>query len=738
MNYFLRINILFVIFLSSLSFDSKAQCNTNTTICDLSQNPTFNFVNPGNTVSTCLDFYGPSVGYIVLYITQGGQLNMLIDGSSSSGFIDVAVFNIPSGQSPCTAINNNSNQLGCNYASSPSGCNQFGTQFGCASSVPAPTVTAGQTIMIVAENWSGSSSSFSLELSGSPGSAQTGPPSATINPAGPFCVSAASQQLTANNQGGTWSGPGVSPSGMFNPSAAGVGTHTISYSIGVAPCNSNVATSTVTVNPNGVVNVTPQTSTICPGGSTTLTASGFTSYFWSPSTGLSAATGATVSASPSSTTTYTVTGTMAGCTGTGTATVEIGIAPAVVASTNAPICEGETLNLFASSTPNATYSWTGPNGFTSTDQNPVIPNFDNSNVGLYSVEINLNGCVNNSSVQADMNPDIIPVITPANPICMNENPFIFQVDVPGGIWSGNGINPQTGYFNPAISTPGNQVIEYSLPGFCGGSSQTTILVKPVPVIDISSDIQSGCGPLTVQFQNLTTPASQQVLWDFGNGNTSTQLGNQTQTFVAETCFTISLTATTDGCVNSQSFPSFICVIPDPVADFSVSSYTATMFDPSFEFTNLSTGASDFIWDFQDGTTSTAINPLHTYPEQAGAYDVMLIAINYAGCRDTANHFVYVEDELIFYVPNSFTPDGDEYNNTFKPILTSGIDPFSFGMTIYNRWGELIFETHDADYGWDGSFGGKIAAQGGYSWKITFKDAKTDKRYQYTGHLTLIR
>ena len=221
------IKSLFVSLLLSFSFSilvptvignnsANAQCNTNTSICTAGNVGPFTFVTPGPWVSTCLDFFGPNMGYIILHITTSGPLNMLIDGNSSSGFLDVAVFNIPNGQSPCTAIQNTSNQIGCNYASASSGCNQFGTSFPCSSSVPAPMVTAGQEIVIVVENWSGSSSSFTMQLA--PGGAQTGLPNPAITPAGPFCVTSGSTQLIAADMGGTWSGPGVSSSGVFKSS----------------------------------------------------------------------------------------------------------------------------------------------------------------------------------------------------------------------------------------------------------------------------------------------------------------------------------------------------------------------------------------------------------------------------------------------------------------------------------------------------------------------------------------
>ncbi|PCI95175.1 MAG: hypothetical protein COB15_12385, partial [Flavobacteriales bacterium] len=135
--------------------------------------------------------------------------------------------------------------VGCNYATASSGCNQFGTSFPCPSTMPAPMVTAGDVVFIVVENWSNMSTTYSLDLGPAP-AAQTGPPDGTITAAGPFCDTDAAFQMTAVDVGGTWSGTGVSPTGLFDPAVAGVGTHTITYSIGSAPCV-GAGTTTVTV-----------------------------------------------------------------------------------------------------------------------------------------------------------------------------------------------------------------------------------------------------------------------------------------------------------------------------------------------------------------------------------------------------------------------------------------------------------------------------------------------------------
>ncbi len=221
-----------------LSSSARSQCNTNISICTAGTAGPFPFNVPGVPVSTCLDFIGPSVSYITLYITTGGPLEMLIDADSTTGFIDVAVFNIPSGIDPCVAIEDSTNEIGCNYASNSSGCNQFGNSFPCVSSVPAPIVSTGDKLMIVVENWSGVSSTFNLQLGNG---AQTGPPNPTIDSIAPIVVSDPPIILAAIDAGGTWTascGSCINDStGEFHPSIAGVGTHDICYDIGAAPCD---------------------------------------------------------------------------------------------------------------------------------------------------------------------------------------------------------------------------------------------------------------------------------------------------------------------------------------------------------------------------------------------------------------------------------------------------------------------------------------------------------------------
>jgi hypothetical protein len=265
----MRITFLILFLITHVAF---SQCNIQASICTSGTAGPFNFTPTGGAYAGgsfvnagCATGAGGNhaYGFITLYITQSGPLNLLINGNSNNGFIDVAVFNIPAGQDPCVAIQNGNNAIGCNFATQAGGCVQFGNAFPCGSTVPAPNVVVGQQIMIIVQNWSNpGSNNFTLQLGPPPG-AQTGPPNSTINPAGPFCTTSPNTQLTSINGGGIWSGPGVSSTGLFNPGIAGEGTHTISYSLGTAPCNST-STIQIVVNPTPVINII-STNVTCNG-----------------------------------------------------------------------------------------------------------------------------------------------------------------------------------------------------------------------------------------------------------------------------------------------------------------------------------------------------------------------------------------------------------------------------------------------------------------------------------------
>ena len=141
-------------------------------------------------------------------------------------------------------------------------------------------------------------------------------------------------------------------------------------------------------------------------------------------------------------------------------------------------------------------------------------------------------------------------------------------------------------------------------------------------------------------------------------------------------------------------------------------------------------------------TNSSVNQasLEAINEETDNYEVTLIAYNIDGCNDTIRQTVLVKEELIYYVPNTFTPDGDEFNNEFKPIFYSGHDPYSYTMVIFNRWGEIVYQTSNLDIGWKGTYGdsGDIVQDGVYIWKINFNEKGIDKNIETSGHVLIIK
>ncbi|MNY59697.1 hypothetical protein D3C86_1961710 [compost metagenome] len=100
--------------------------------------------------------------------------------------------------------------------------------------------------------------------------------------------------------------------------------------------------------------------------------------------------------------------------------------------------------------------------------------------------------------------------------------------------------------------------------------------------------------------------------------------------------------------------------------------------------------------------------------------------------------IIVKDDHILYVPNTFTPDGDEFNNEFTPIVTAGYDTRNYSFTLYNRWGETLFESQDVNRGWDGTYLGKLVPAGIYTWTIRIKSLDDDRYEVFTGHVNMMR
>ena len=178
---------------------------------------------------------------------------------------------------------------------------------------------------------------------------------------------------------------------------------------------------------------------------------------------------------------------------------------------------------------------------------------------------------------------------------------------------------------------------------------------------------------------------------------------------------------------------------DPVASFTFSPAVITSEIEEIIFVNSSLGAVGYLWDFGDNTSGTDQNISHTYTGASDNILVSLTANTPLGCFDIYEMTLVVLSEAIFYVPNTFTPDEDEHNQLWKPIFTSGFDIYSFNLQIYNRWGEIIWETNDASAGWDGTYGNSSlkVPNGIYNWTIRYGSKINDDKKEASGFVNVL-
>lgn len=109
------------------------------------------------------------------------------------------------------------------------------------------------------------------------------------------------------------------------------------------------------------------------------------------------------------------------------------------------------------------------------------------------------------------------------------------------------------------------------------------------------------------------------------------------------------------------------------------------FRPTVQFINESLHATSYLWNFGDGNTSIVEHPIHTYPGYGQNFVITLLAMNEIGCTDTAQKTIVIKEDLILFVPNTFTPNADDANNVFKPVLAQGYKENSYNFKVYNRW-----------------------------------------------------
>jgi gliding motility-associated-like protein len=530
------------------------------------------------------------------------------------------------------------------------------------------------------------------------------------------------------------SGPATA---TYEVSTAGI------YSLTVTdPSNGCANSATVTVVNTGAfpdISISPPDTITCLHAFVTIAGSSTTSgvnYQWlagGPASPVNTvATGGTY--------TLTVTDPSNGCISTATVDVISSTAlPNVsIASPGQLNCTTASIALNGSSTtPGVVYQWTG---------GPATASYTVTTAGVYTLTVtnNSNGCVNTATTTVISN-STIPDLTIAVPpviTCTNPTATLIGFSSVSGLtyqWTGGPGMP-----NYPVSTAGTYTLTANNPANgCSNTASVTVTSNATaPDANFSTATVRGCAPVCISLTpSMAVSPAWQYTWTFSNGLSING-------YHADTCFdqsgiydaSLSVSDPTNGCSASYTVTSVAEVYPVPDAAFSYNPSNPSTSDPMVVFINESTNADTYVWNFGDDSTSTLTNPVWSFDIE-GDHPVMLYAQNSFGCVDSIVLNIYVEGEFAIYVPNAFSPGGDLYNETWRP-LGVGVDENDYELSIFDRWGMRIFHTRDWENGaWDGRFNGTPVQVDTYIYKIKVSPKirnGQDGRKELNGQLHVIR
>jgi gliding motility-associated-like protein len=477
--------------------------------------------------------------------------------------------------------------------------------------------------------------------------------------------------------------------GTWSPAVNNQSTTTYTFTPTAGQCASTT-TLAITVNPQ----VTPTfaaVNPICQGGNVaalpTSSLNGITGT-WSPAL------------NNQTTTTYTFTPTSGQCATTTTLTITVNAQVTPTFATVSPICQGGNLAALPTSSLNGiTGTWS--------------PALNNQTTTTYTFTPSAGQCATTTTLTITVNPQVTPTFASVNAICQGGNLAALPTS------SLNGI---TGTWSPALNNQATTT--YTFTPSAGQCATTTTLA------------------ITVNAQVTPTFASVSPICQSGNlaalptsslngitGTWSPALNNQVTT-------TYTFTPSIGMCTSSASVT--ISIIEQPIAQFSITPNDSILIGSTLYFQNTSLNANSFIWQVNNQEFSTEVHPSFLTSEEEFLV-FTLIALNQT-CTDTFEIQVPLIENSFVYAANCFTPDADEFNPTWKPYISDNFDLSNYQLTIYNRWGEVIWESFDYHEAWDGTYGsdGQDVQDGVYTWVLQLKKKKNDEVSSYSGTLIRIR
>ncbi len=437
----------------------------------------------------------------------------------------------------------------------------------------------------------------------------------------------------------------------------------------------------------------------------------------------------------------------AGCSTSSSVILTGTSAVSLTVSNDVTVCQSEIVNLIATASGgnSFTYVW---DDFTSTISAQTFTPTQTKSYGVKAV--NQDGCESTKSVISVtvLNP---LSATPSQDVstCSNKSVVLSVSNISGGkapysiVWTNNmnpvGIgatyttNVEGTYvviIRDACTTPAN------LPLTINVSKSTGI--SPTFAIDNAKQ----CEPAIFKLTNTINPSLiKSSVWKISNGEALKNQNDIVLNSLKSGSYDVKLLVeTNDGCIDSTSVLNALVVLPRPIVNFSDSIVYGDLSSVKLNLVNLSQGASSYEWKVPIATPETSTQKdfsTNFINNNLGEISVTLVSKNDQNCRDSITKIIKIKTGLFFFSPNSFSPNGDGINETWN-ISVLGYSEKDFELSLFNRWGQIIWESTNSTEVWDGSYKSQKVPTGAYFWTMTLKDGQTDKKYFYKGVLNLLR
>jgi gliding motility-associated-like protein len=559
-------------------------------------------------------------------------------------------------------------------------------------------------------------------------------PDGTITPAGPFCIAELPITLAAASPGGTWSGTGINNavSGSFGSATTTANSYLINYNTGGNCPHDFTTTVVVNANSNATINAIADICNDAPAVTLTAAQTGGT---WSGQ-GVAGSSFSPAGLIPGP---YTVTYNIAGaCPDSDTQDVVVLAVPDGTITPAGPFCQDALPQTLSAAAPGGTWSGTGitsaANGTFGSASTPA---------GNYPITYTTSGlCPQAFTETIQVIGNLNAAITAAGPFCENAAAQTLTAANPGGVWTATGTGAITagGQISPTTLGAGTYTFNYNLNNSgCLSADDVQVTINALPIPSFTTSSTTGCSPLSVSFTNTSNPLGSSCVWyldgvSAGSGNTFSNL------FEGNSCSDIGIMITdAAGCNATITQNDVVCVVSNPSASFSWTPSEPTSGSTVF-FDNASLGGVSYTWNI-DGTEYTSENVTFPIPSSIGeTFEACLDVVGAGGCMDAQCYSVSVSSSSYVYVPNSFTPDGDGKNDVFAPVVTGLSSTSRYSFSVYNRWGDLIFETKDPTEVWVGDVNGgsHFAEDGAYVYEIKIQFSSGEDPFKRMGTVVLVR